>query len=227
MARRLASPPAREFLRTGILLLAFAAALAVSPSFAAADADPNTVPVIGPDRGADVLRLLLPYAMDGEVVPGWQLVGVGIGRRSIGLTLRGPGGEEAGIRLSHPEPAEAVASRTASFAVTPEGSDSGETARAALLAALRANDDGAFWRREALPPTPLEGWVEQAHGSGGIVAWLFDGLVLAVLGCVLLLVLLTRKLRGAPRWALAAVAGAVVVGAVLRLTLSVEMPATA
>lgn len=172
---------------------------------------------IEPGREAEVAALFAPYHLGAEVVPGWRFMQLGIHHTYIQAGVE-PAAGEAGVvasfRLEHPMRAPPDSEYTASFAVLRQGeTDLAPEASAALdrlVQAVRANDDGRFWRGRP----PLGGRAGPlVAGATGI---LFDGLILTAIGIVVLAVLVVAQLRRSPPWVGFALAAVVVIGAAVR-----------
>lgn len=110
--------------------------------------------VIPPGREADIRALAAPYTLGAEIVPGWSLHSIEIQPRTIHFHLRA-GEAAARVTLDLPERAPAGAVALPSFALTEEGDASSLDARAALVRAIRANDDGDFWATAAVATDPV------------------------------------------------------------------------
>jgi hypothetical protein len=201
------------------------------PRFAAASR-----PVIVAGREDEILALLAPHALGDELVPGWTLHSFTIDVATIHLWVAGPDQRFAQVDLDHPDYGRARARELPSFALAviaePGGS---EAAVAELIATLERNDSGAFWQRspaeaeELRDPESgwslagLRSWAEEGlrnWAKDGLLRWAKDGLLLLALLTALLLTLVHHKLRGAEPWVKWALLAIVVVGALLRLTLS-------
>lgn len=200
------------------------------------------VPIIEPGREQDVLALVRPYSLAAEVDGGYRLMNVRIEATYIEfeLTVGGADGpspadpadpadsadppdpdETATLRLEHPDHADDTDGETASFAVYREASS--DPARAAvdlLYEAIRANDTGGFFRRQARPPLPTNARSIERMLTNG---WVVDGVVLCLVGLAFFLVLLGRELRKGSAPVLYGVVGLTALAALLRLALS---PAT-
>lgn len=174
--------------------------------------------VIEKEREGDVQALFEPYRLGAEVSPGWRLWTISIEPTQIVVGLQGPEQQRAELTLVHQAARGAPAERTSSFAVDfgPAPEPAAETSQRALVAALRENDDGRFWR--TIRPLP----VGRGQGSGTPLFRLlvFDGLVLLVGLLAIVLALAVRLLWVAPKWVKWAVPAATVVGLLLRLELS-------
>lgn len=120
---------------------AFVAACVVAP-WAVAENDG----VIEPGREAEVLALLAPHQLGREITGGWELWHVRIGSREIEIELRSPTDGRARLRLMVPgEHAE----RSASFGITVEADAASVAAVREVVAAIKRNDHGGFWRARA------------------------------------------------------------------------------
>ncbi len=175
--------------------------------------------VIEKEREGDVQALFEPYRLGAEVEPGWKLWTISIEPTRIVVGLQGPAQARAELTLVHPSAKRADVETTPSFAVL-FGSASEPAAQAAqreLVAALRRNDDGRFWR--TIRPLPLG----RGQGSGAPLFGrflVFDGfLLLAGLICIVVAIAV-RLLSTAPRWVRLAVPAAALAGVVLRLELA-------
>ncbi len=199
-------------MRAALVLLVALALLLVAPGSRADQ------PVIEEAREKDVLGLFAPYTLGAEVSPGWRLWNVAIQPTRIVVVLKGPTEQPAELVLVHPNEAP-DAERTPSFAaLAPAGDDPQvQGARDALLAAVRRNDDGKFWR--AVRPLPMPEGQRPARWS--LRALLsFDGVLLLAGLVAIVLVLAGRVLWSAPRWVRFAVPAISVVGLALRLALA-------
>jgi len=167
---------------------------------------------IGPGQEAAVLAMFAPYALAQPVARGYALWNVAIESTQVVVTLRAPDGRETTLTLQRPETADATAQQTASFAVVYGGVADGDAmaARAALLAAIRRNDRGAFWGESA----------SAVVDNAGVRV---DGIVAIALIFLLALLLAGRLLVDAPRWIGPALLGTVVAGALVRLALSPQI----
>ncbi len=118
--------------------------------------------VIERGREADVLALLAPHRLGAEVREGWKLWNVRIGSREIEIELRSPTDARAGLRLvewsNHAE-------RSASFGIVIENDAGSSAAIGAVVAAIKRNDRGGFWRARAEPAAE----VPPSRGYG--IAW--------------------------------------------------------
>jgi hypothetical protein len=179
-------------------------------------------PVIEGGREAEVVALFAPHKLGDTVAPGWRLMWIRVEADHIEAVAEDAGGEKATLFLHHRDFAPAGATLTASFALTrtPEGA-SAERGGAALEVMARAvaeNDRGGFWR--------ATGSGVENPGGGLMKAWvalrklLTDGVVMSALTLALLLALVVRQLRGAPRWVAPALAGVVVGALVVRLLIA-------
>ncbi|NUO52923.1 MAG: hypothetical protein HOV80_29100 [Polyangiaceae bacterium] len=175
--------------------------------------------VIEEEREADVQALFEPYRLGAEVSPGWRLWTISIEPTQIVVGLQGPEQARAELTLVHHAARGASAERTASFAVDLGAAPvpAAATAQRELVAALRKNDDGRFWR--AIRPLP----VGRGQGSGTPLfgrLLAFDGLVLLVGLFAIVIALAVRLLWVAPRWVKWAVPAATLAGLLLRVALA-------
>jgi hypothetical protein len=109
------------------------------------------------------MALFAPHGLGGEVGPGWVLQRVSIAAGTITVTLRGPSeGVTARVVLHHPDRAPDGSDATRSFGVVTEGPPASAAARAALVEALRRNDDGTFWDARGLVAT-LPNLMDERH----------------------------------------------------------------
>lgn len=196
--------------------LALAWVVALS-SCAALTAEAQTVHVIGPGREGEVVGLFAPHALGDEVRDGYRLRGVAIDRGVVRATL-GRGERTATVELHHPEAAPEDAPRSASFAFVVEAPDEARVAARALVDAVRANDDGSFWRDVG---TTAEARSFFTWGTSTWVSFV-DGLGLLALVLGLGLLLSARLLADAPRWMIGALALVVAAGLGLRLAYAPE-----
>lgn len=185
---------------------------------------------IGPERQAEVLVLLAPYALGAEVADGFVVWGVALERTQIALTLRHPDGTQAQLRLAHPDDAKAAKWRSASFALEADGAipERAPPALARLVEAIQRNDHGGFWStsgpavprddpgvRSPQPPPP-----EVSHASRPADWGPLDGVAFFLVLVTVALVLSVRHLKDSPRWMAVVLGGAVVAGALWRLWLA-------
>lgn len=118
---------------------------------------------LGPGRESDVLALLSPYALGREVAAGFRLMNVRIEPAVIEVELKGPAGQ-AKLRLRPSTPATRT---TESFVIERDAgarAGVGRVAADALIAAIRRNDRGGFWRSAA----PLVGRTPARERGFGI-----------------------------------------------------------
>jgi hypothetical protein len=179
-------------------------------------------PVIEGGREAEVVALFAPHKLGDAIAPGWRLMWIRVEADHIEAVAEDAGGEQATLFLHHRDYAPAGATLTASFAVTrtPEGAspERGGAALEAMLRAVTENDRGGFWR--------ATGSGVENPGGGFMKAWatirklLTDGVVMSALTLALLLALVARQLRGAPRWVGPALAGVVVGALAVRLLIA-------
>lgn len=127
--------------------------------------------VIEPGREGEVLALLAPYQLGREVAAGWKLWNVRIGSREIVIELTASSNETAQVTLSE---RAGAAEHSASFDLRRDTN----AATDALVAAIRNNDRGGFWRTPAARPAPI---VSHARGT----AWWPVGVALAVSAAML------------------------------------------
>ncbi len=192
---------------------------AVFVSGAAAQA--GRVPIIEAGREAEILALFEPYQLGEELPGGYRLMNVQVDVSSIQIGLVGPEDRRVSLRLTPPELAPDAPEQTESFAIVHEsGEEDADAQRAvrALLARVRANDDGHFYRRRALPPDPTLNQAAQREGP-----WYVDGLALCALALVFFLFVLGRDVARSKRSALIPVLALTALGALLRVAMS---PAT-
>lgn len=194
--------------------------------------DAQATLTIEPGREKEIVALFRPHALGAEVTPGWRLMQVQIQRTFIDAVVETPAGAEGPtgrLRLEHARQGPTDAETTASFALVPMVEDlspegPGE-AVARLMEAVRANDAGTFWRaapagaksalQRGLP------WYRVLPAQ--LLAWALDGIVLLAATLVLLVLLIRRQLREAPRWVGPALAGVVLAGAAVRWLLSEQI----
>lgn len=188
------------------------------------------IPVIAPGREAEILALFQPHELGDSLSDGWTLHSFSVDAGTIHVWIEGPPASEANgqdaepvyaeLRLDHPDYGPLGSRALPGFAVSatqvPPGS---QAAIDALERAVAANDAGEFWARDMVY---AEGEGEVLRGSSRrrLVQLLTDGVVLISLLTLSLLALVARKLAGAPRWVVAALCGAVLGGALLRVWLS-------
>lgn len=112
--------------------------------------------VIEPGREGEVLALLAPYQLGREVAAGWKLWNVRIGSREIVIELTAGPNETAKVTLSE---RAGAAEHSASFDLRRDPN----AATDALVAAIRSNDRGGFWRAPSAGPAPV---ANRARGTG-------------------------------------------------------------
>ena len=103
--------------------------------------------MIGIMDGARIAALFAPYAVGGPVAEGWGIEGVRIPASSIEVTLRGPDGQQALLRLLPPDP-EGGGEHTRNFKIRrslPLLQGAGKIAADHLVEALTANDVESPW----------------------------------------------------------------------------------
>lgn len=203
---------------TSALFRWFIAGIALIAATVGASSARADLPTIEKGREADVIGLLAPYSLGGEVAGGWSLWDISIEQTQIEIGLRSSNQQATSLVLVHPTQASAKAMRTPSFALARDVQDlpSAQGARDALLQAIRNNDDGKFWRvTRPLNPGPGR---EQPFLSAR--ALLTDGFFLSILGTLLSVALTLHVLRTAPKFVRVALPFVVVLGAGLRWFLS-------
>lgn len=219
--------------------------LLLAPLARADEATPGPM-FIGPGHDADVVALLGPHTGGRPVVDGWVVDSIQIPQSSIVFALRGPGGATARAVLVHPDTADKGAARSRHFAILREDpAGAGKAALDVLTATIQKQDQRDLWERpkafvpippkepEARPQEPeIQGveWIARAGAIGmndaifprhWIWPFLTDGILLLLAAVVFVLLHLRRVLRDEPAWVWKVLAGLVVVGALLRLNLSV------
>lgn len=103
--------------------------------------------IIGSGREAEVMALFAPYSLGGAISGGFKLWNVSIGADHIDVELKDEAGALVRLKLG---PRAGQSETTASFGVTRDGEAQMGPAREAadvLLARVRANDRGEFFRR--------------------------------------------------------------------------------
>jgi len=178
------------------------------------------VPVIEAHREAEVVHLFRAHPLGSYPTPGWRLMELSIGPRSITVRVDGPAGRVARMTLRHPDDVDRPVERSASFAVVRDRGVDAEGARAldALVADLVRSDNGRFWHSRA---SVLDDGTESGRVAAEASRWFQDGaLVLGFLLAVLAMVL-ARSLRDEPRAVRLALAAIVLAAALYRLAISV------
>lgn len=182
-------------------------------------------PVIPPEREQDIAALFAPHQLGDELAAGWTFHSFSIDHATVVVWVAGPGFGKARLfgllTLDHPDYAPPDSRRVGSFALTiveqPVGS---EAALAALAEALARNDEGRFWAEHGA----LAGDGEpKSRFPDGWVGWSRDGLLALLVLVVSMLVLLGHTLReagGRARLVAGVLLAIVVVGALLRVTLT-------
>lgn len=175
------------------------------------------VPVIEEHREPEVMRLFRGRPLGSYPAPGWRFMELAIQPRSIVVRVDGPAGRTAQMTLRHPDDVVRPASHSASFAVVRAPCDA-DGALDALVAELRRNDDGRFWRTRAVV---MVGGNESGHVLLDSALWLWDGLLIVALLLAVLAMVLGRAMRDEPRAIRLTLAGIVAAGVLLRLAISV------
>ena len=177
--------------------------------------------VIPPGREGHVHALLRPHALGDAITPGWTLHSFRIDAATIHLWVAGPEEAFAHVTLDHFDERPWGSRRLPSFALTvvarPPGS---EAAVDELCRAIARNDDGSFWRTTGVRASSESSSRPFEPRLDRLVPWARDGIVLVIAFTVLVLGLARRTLRGAPWWMTWSLLAIVLVGAILRLTLS-------
>lgn len=200
-------------------LVACLALAAVWLAAATGRADADSAPSLEAGREAEVLALFAPFTLGGEVTPGWRLMDVAIGARSIRCVVEAPAGGRAAMTLAHPSSAPgARTSRSFAIVLEPDG----HAALAALAARVVANDPGGFFRVRLPPPRADVGSNTIAAPRSPLVSWMTDGVVLLAALAALTFALAWRELADAPRWTRWAALGVLALAAGVRLALSVD-----
>ncbi len=176
-------------------------------------------PVLPPHREREVLALLRPYAPGAHIVGAWSIGDVSIQRTEIDVELRAAE-RRAHLHLVHPWTAPDASVTSAHFALVFEPAGVPAEVRAALAAAIRANDRASLWSMPAGTPAALTTSVRAAQR-------LLDGVVIALLALAFLVAAVARHLRGAPRLVGGAVVGVTLAGLALRLAIAREAPMNA
>jgi hypothetical protein len=175
-------------------------------------------PVIPPNREAEVQALFHPHRLGDAVAPGWTLRSIEIDLATIRVWLAGPEEQLGELTLDHPDYAPPGSRPGKSFARAviqqPPGS---APAFAVLLTALERNDDGRFWVVHGAIAADGE---PASRFSDRLPGWTQDGLSMFVILAGITGALLFHALRQAPRWITGALLGVVVLGVLLRLTLT-------
>lgn len=186
--------------------LAALALLACAPSASA-----QVHPVIEAGRDGDIRALFAPHRWRQDV-DGFQFETLQIRETEFRVGLERDGQRHDAVFRHH----EQEGTRTPSFAVTIETSDpEGRAALETLIAAVQANDDGHFWRREA-------GAIPREVYRPTEAPWYGDGLFLFGLLVLWLLVLTLRSLEGHARRTLFLLALCTVSGGLLRWAIAPE-----
>ena len=216
--------------------------LAIAPARAIAGpppgSDPDKRPVIVSGREAEIEALFQPYVLGGEVTPDWMLHSFDIEVGTVVVWLEGPSESYAQIRLDHPDYGPPGAKQLSGFAVhVPEQPPGSEIAVAQIIARVDANDGGAFWGANVvyggeprehpydfgLFGSRLFEELNLSRVFDQLDLWLRDGLVFLGFVTLTLLGLTVHVLRECPRWTRWGLLGVVLLGAVLRLSLSPEV----
>lgn len=163
------SPP-RRFLGALALLASAAAGVRAAQ---AGDEIPwdERVAEVWAGRDRQVLARLAPYAVGQEIAGGFRLTRTGIGREHFEVLVEGPGGRRGYLLLARLDSAPEGAERLPSFAawINPGSAEAGAPdpglALAALLEALRRNDDGRFWEAPPDPPGPEASGARREDGG--------------------------------------------------------------
>jgi hypothetical protein len=177
-------------------------------------------PVIPPGREPELLALFQPYAFGDELAPGWTLHSMNIEKATVIIWVAGPERAFGKVALDHPDygprDAEPLPSFAWSVAESPPGA---ELALRNLRERIAANDDGRFW---AAAPVADGDLIEDVR-TRRVLAWMSDGLVLALGLSLLLALLLQDSLRDALPWQRWTLLGIVIVGVLLRLWLPIRV----
>jgi hypothetical protein len=177
-------------------------------------------PVIPPGREVELLALFQPYELGDELAPGWTLHSMNIDKATVILWIAGPKQAFGKVALDHPDygprGAEPLPSFAWSVAESPPGA---EPALRNLRERIAANDDGQFW---AAAPVAEGAMIEDVR-TRRVLAWMSDGLVLALGLSLLLALLLQDSLRDVEPWQRWTLLGIVIVGVLLRLWLPIRV----
>jgi hypothetical protein len=177
-------------------------------------------PVIPPGREVELLALFQPYELGDELAPGWTLHSMNIDKATVIIWVAGPEQAHGKVALDHPDygprGAEPLPSFAWSVAESPPGA---ELALRNLRERIAANDDGQFW---AAAPVAEGAMIEDVR-TRRVLAWMSDGLVLALGLSLLLVLLLQDTLRDALPWQRWTLLGIVIVGVLLRLWLPIRV----
>lgn len=216
--------PARLCAWLAALLLFVLAALPTVARAATASA------VIVAGREAEITALARPYFGEGkEIAPGYKLGGIEVQVSAVRLVVHGPNGARGTVTLHHPSTKGPASVATPSFAADlVGGEDPGMSAALnALLTAVRANDSGRFWSFAPTVGPHVESPASRYAKPGSrlhLPRLPVDGVIVFGFAVVITLLHLRRVLRAEPRAVTAALVALVALGAVLRLTISVEAP---
>jgi hypothetical protein len=188
-------------------------------------------PVIAAGREKEIVALVAPYfGANKDVTPGFRVGDVDVQPRAIRFFVVS-GDQKGAIRLEHPDAAPKDAERSASFAILYENATEPRMSAAlhALADVVRNNDKGAFW--PAVGPRPGVEDAPSSRFATGKKHWLTtlrppavlrDGVLLFVSACVLMWLHLRRVLSSESRRIALGLVAIVVIGGVLRLTISRE-----
>jgi hypothetical protein len=215
--------PRRPEPRWGLLALGIVLLMLLIPRVSFASR-----PVIPTGREDRIAALFVPHALGDELSPGWVLHSFHIETATVHLWIAGSDQVYAHLTLDHLDEAPADSLALSSFALTvleqPPGS---EAAVAELIAVIGRNDDGSFWRTSAKQiESRRKHRFEDELGPGvkyllsQVSSWAKDGIALLIAFTLVIAMLVVHKLRGAEPWMKWSLLAIVLVGVVLRLTLS-------
>jgi len=111
----------------------------------------EATPVIEPGREVEVLQLFAPHTLETELAGGFRLENVSIRPTEIVVELRRTDGATASVRLQR-RGTPGTREESRSFALARDASATAGAAKPAadlLVAAVKRNDRGSFWRAEA------------------------------------------------------------------------------
>ena len=141
--------------------------------------------VIESGREQEIVALFSPVSLGGEVTPGWRLMNVRVQQTFIEIEIQGTD-QSAFVRLDHRDAVADASERTPSFSVT-RGDNAkdgpGGEAASKVVALLRQNDRGGFWKQigtdPSAPPAPAP-----ARRRGVVVPAIVAGVVVALIAAL-------------------------------------------
>ena len=180
--------------------------------------------VLRTGRETEILALFAPHALGAPVAGGFALWNVAIQQKRVEIELRTGSGATATVWLLHPDDPEASASPPGSkhfagvirSASTPEA----QAAAAALLEAVRRNDQSSFWEA---PRLKGQGLADASRPRALVAEWYqFDGLAVLAALALLSAMLAARHLAAGPRRHAALLLAITAAGLAVRLALAPE-----